>query len=183
MTLNLLALAASTRTESLNKRLVGIAASMAEEAGAGVTTLDYATCDAPLYNGEGNVLPKGARTLADAIRAMDGLLLATPEYNWSMPGSLKNLIDWLSMDASAPLRNFPILLMCASPSVRGGISGLQQLVVPLAHLGAVVYPHVIGIGEANRQLGERTLANERDHAYLSNCVYDFVRMVAALKGE
>ncbi len=182
MSLNLLALAASTRTESLNKRLLGIAGSIAEAAGAHVTTLDYAACDAPLYGGEGNVLPKGARALADAILAHDGLLLATPEYNWSMPGALKNLIDWLSVDARAPLRDLPVLLMCASPSVRGGISGLQQLVVPLAHLGAVVYPHVIGIGEADRQLGERTIANEKDHAYLSNCVHDFVRMTSALKG-
>lgn len=184
MSTKLLALAASTRHDSLNKRLLRIAVQMAEAAGAKVSVLDYATCNAPLYEGEpSGALPAGAQVLSDALRAHDGLLLAMPEYNWSIPAPLKNLIDWLSIDDSQPLKDRTALLMCASPSIRGGISGLQQLNVPLAHLGMLVYPQLIGIGDADSQIGEQSINRERDHVYLSDCVRDFVRVTTALKGH
>lgn len=182
MSARLLALAASTRADSLNKQLLALAVEQATAGGATVTTLDYAACDAPLYQGGAGVqLPPGAVRLSEALRAHDGLLLASPEYNWSIPGALKNLIDWLSVDPAAPLRGRTALLMCASPSTRGGITGLQQLVVPLSHLGMIIYPHLIGIGKADVQLGSATLTQEKDAAFLRQCVTDFVRITAALK--
>ncbi len=178
----LLALAASSRDDSLNKRLLTIATHIAEAAGASVTTLDYAECAAPLYQGQPEApLPAGAKRLSVALQAHDGWLLAMPEYNWSIPAALKNLIDWLSIDPAEPLNGRTALLMCASPSIRGGISGLQQLNVPLAHLGMVVYPQLIGIGEADTQVGDRVINREKDHVHLSDCVRDFVRITTALK--
>ena len=173
----LLALAASTRADSLNKRLLAIAVAEARAAGAVVTELDYAQCDAPLYKGETTTdLPPGAKLLSDALIAHDGLLLASPEYNWSMPGALKNLIDWLSINPAAPLKRRAALLMCASPSVRGGILGLNQLSLPLAHLGMYVYPHLIAIGDAANQLTEHGIRNTKDAEFLAQCVTDFVRI-------
>ena len=182
MTVRLLALAASTRKDSLNKQLLAIAVGLAQQAGAQVTVLDYAECDAPLYRDEGKTLPKGAQRLSETLQAHDGLLLASPEYNWSIPGELKNLIDWLSVDATAPLRDRAALLMCASPSVRGGISGLQQLSVPLEHLGMWVYPQLIGIGDAASQLNADSIARDADNNHLAQNVRKFVRAVAALRG-
>jgi len=183
MTTTILALAASSRPDSLNKRLLALAIAEATKAGATVTELSYAACDAPLYDGQDAVaLPSGAQTLSDALRAHDGLLLASPEYNWSMPGALKNLVDWLSIDPKKPLRGRTGLLLCASPSVRGGVIGLQQLRVPLEHLGMVVYPHTVGVGDANTLIGEHALTNRKEQKFFTTCVHDFVRITGALKG-
>lgn len=182
MTVKLLSIAASTRTGSHNARLVTLAARAAEGAGATVTTLDYAGCDAPIYHGDHKgPLPKGAVILSEAIAAHDGLLLASPEYNWSIPGGLKNLIDWLSVDRSAPLKGRTALLMCASPSTRGGISGLQHLQVPLEVLGMWVYPQLIGIGDAANQITDSGIAKAKDQNHLVECVNDFVRATKALR--
>jgi NAD(P)H-dependent FMN reductase len=149
----------------------------AQKAGAQVTVMDYAQCDAPLYRNEaGQAFPEGAKRLSDALKAHDGILLASPEYNWSISGALKNLIDWLSVDKSAPLKGKHALLLCASPSSRGGILGLNQLSLPLAHLGVYVYPHLIAIGEAETQLTADGIANSKDKKFLSTCVTDFVRV-------
>ncbi len=181
MSVKLLALAASARSESINRRLLSLAVKQAEAAGAQVTVMEYADCVVPLYFGDHtDQLPEGAARLSKALRAHDGLLLATPEYNWSMPGSLKNLIDWLSTDPTAPLKGRHALLMCASPSVRGGIMGLQQLRVPLEHLGVHVYPHVIGIGEADMQMEEQGLSRKKDHDFLNGCITDFIRITRAI---
>lgn len=177
MSVKLLAFAASIRADSHNKRLLNIAIAHAKAAGAQVTLLDYAQCDAPVYQGEDNPnLPTGVQTLSAALHAHDGILLASPEYNWSIPGALKNLIDWLSVDPSAPLKGKSALLMCASPSIRGGILGLNQLSLPLAHLGVYVYPHLIAIGDAAGSITPTALTNVKDAEFLKNCVTDFVRV-------
>lgn len=176
MTTKLLALAASTRAESVNKKLLAIAVTHAEAAGAQVTVMDYNDCDASLYRNEDTQpYPEGAKRLGDAIAAHDGVILASPEYNWSIPGSLKNLIDWLSVARPMPLKGKHALLLCASPSVRGGILGLNQLSLPLAHLGVHVYPHLIAIGNAESELTDAGIANEKDKKFLAECVTDFVR--------
>ena len=177
MSIRLLALAASSRNESLNRSLLALAVTDAE-----VTVLDYATCDAPLYRDEpGASLPPGAATLSAALRAHDGLILASPEYNWSIPAELKNLIDWLSTDPTAPLNGRTAILLCATPSIRGGIMGLQQLSVPLEHLGMWVYPRLIGIGDAQNQLQGTSLRDAKDREYLTRSVTDFVAHTKAWK--
>ena len=177
MTVKILALAASHRADSVNKKLLAIAVAEATNAGAQVTVLDYAQCDAPLYrNEDGQAFPEGAKRLSDALHAHDGIILASPEYNWSIPGALKNLIDWLSVERSAPLKGKNALLLCASPSVRGGILGLNQLSLPLAHLGVHVYPHLIAIGNAETELTAHGIANTKDKKFLTQCVTDFVQV-------
>ena len=177
MSVKLLALAASIRPDSHNKRLLNIAAAHAKAAGAEVTTIDYAQCDAPIYHGEDSpTLPAGVKKLSDALKTHDGILLASPEYNWSIPGALKNIIDWLSVDPTAPLKGRSALLMCASPSTRGGILGLNQLSLPLAHLGVYVYPHLVAIGDAAGAITTSALTNAKDAEFLKTCVTDFVRV-------
>lgn len=176
MNADFIAFAASTRADSLNKKLLAIAAAHAQHAGASLNIFDYAALDVPVYRDDGANVPKAATRLGEAIAQAKGLLIASPEYNWSMPGSLKNLIDWLSVMSPMPLKGKRALLMCASPSVRGGILGLQQLSVPLSHLGVHVYPHLIAIGEADAQLGHDIITNPKDAAFLKECVTDFVRI-------
>ena len=178
----LLALAASTRADSLNKKLLSVADAQAEAAGARVTVLDYKEYETPFYHGEHTgPIPNSAAHFAAAVKAHDGILLASPEYNWSIPGGLKNLIDWLSVLEKQPFHGKTGLLLCASPSIRGGISGLQQLRVPLEVLGLWVYPQMIGIGDAVNQIGEQGLARAKDQQHLATTVTDFVRNTAAMR--
>jgi hypothetical protein len=71
--------------------------------------------------------------------------------------------------------------MCATPSIRGGISGLQHLQVPLEVLGSWVYPQLIGIGEAAQQIQNGRIVREKDQLHLEECVRDFVRATHALR--
>jgi NAD(P)H-dependent FMN reductase len=174
--MKLLALAASHREPSLNKDLLARAISLAEASHATVTTLDYAVLECAFYHGEHVALPEGAAKFADALLAHDGILIATPEYNWSIPGGLKNLIDWMSVDDRAPLAGKTALLMCASPSPRGGVSGLQHLRVPLEVLGTWVYPQMIGIGHYDAAAP----MSAKNQKHLADCVSDFVRATEAL---
>lgn len=178
----LLAFAASYRPDSLNRQLLSLAVGEAQRNGASVTVLDYATLEAPIYRGEavaGN-LPSPVSALSEALQSHDGLLLATPEYNWSIPGGLKNILDWLSVDPKAPLNGKTALLMCASPSTRGGMSGLHALRTPLECMGCWLYPQMISVGRAQEQLQPQRLARESDQQHLVYCVTDFIRATNAL---
>jgi len=131
----ILAFAGSTRAGSFNKKLVRIAAAGARAAGAEVTVLDLADCPLPLYDGDLEAragLPDGAARLRRLIADHAGLLISTPEYNGSVPGVLKNAIDW----ASRPVPGEPPLvcfagkaaaLVSASPGALGGARALAHL--------------------------------------------------------
>jgi chromate reductase, NAD(P)H dehydrogenase (quinone) len=178
----LLALAASYRQDSYNQHLLRLATQHAKSAGASITTLFYNEVESPLFKDMDTPapLPSGAARLRDALIAHDGLLLSTPEYNWSIPASLKNLIDWISTDAQGAFDGRTAFLMCASPSSRGGIMGLSQLRVPLEHLGMIVYPQVIGLGHCAELLTPQGIARAKEAEYLAQHVTGFVTMTRAL---
>jgi chromate reductase, NAD(P)H dehydrogenase (quinone) len=178
MSISLLGMAASIRPDSVNKKLLNLALGIANTHGTEAREIDYAQVidAAPYRNEDTQAFPENVNALSAQLRAADGLILASPEYNWSMPGSLKNIIDWLSVDGTKPLKGLNALLLCASPSVRGGILGLQQLSLPLAHLGVYVYPHVIAIGDADKQLTAEGIAGKKDDRFLRECIADFVRL-------
>lgn len=176
----LLSLAASCRPDSLNRMLVDYAAKVAHGIGVTIETLDYATTDSPMYRDDMTTLPDGAMKFKAAIARNHGMLLATPEYNWSMPGSFKNLIDWLSINSQHVFKGKAILLLSASPSERGGRMGLQQLRVPLEVLGAYVFPNVISIGNANQVLSADTITSAKDAHYVTDTVTNFVNYTRRL---
>jgi len=77
----------------------------------------------PLYNAdvqEASGFPGPANDLATAIRAADGVLFVTPEYNWSMPGGLKNAIDWVSRMKEQPFEGKPVAIQSCSTGMLGG---------------------------------------------------------------
>jgi NAD(P)H-dependent FMN reductase len=93
---NLIGISGSLRQKSFNTGLLNAAAEAVPEGG----TLEIESIhDFPLYNGdieENTGIPEAVARLKDRIASADGLLLATPEYNNSMPGVFKNAIDWLT---------------------------------------------------------------------------------------
>jgi len=99
---SILAFAGSTRTGSLNKKIIAIAAAGAREAQGAVTVIDLRDYPLPLYDGDLEAhhgLPPPAVELKRLFCAHRGLLIATPEYNGSIPGVLKNALDWVSRPA------------------------------------------------------------------------------------
>ena len=93
--IDILALSGSLRADSFNAKLLSVAQGLVL-AGAKIELYDYR--DVPLYDGdvEARAYPEAAQRLKDRIRAADALLIATPEYNYSVPGVLKNALDWAS---------------------------------------------------------------------------------------
>ncbi|MET7284077.1 NADPH-dependent FMN reductase [Kribbella sp. NPDC005582] len=103
----------------------------------------------PHYNGDLDTdekLPAQVRDLRDRIRAADGLLIATPEYNYSIPGGLKNAIDWASRpSATSSLLHKPVAIIGAAPTNFGTVRAqlaLRQVFV-WTHSDVVVKPEVM----------------------------------------
>ena len=161
--MNLLLLAASHRPESLNHRLLQAAEQWLSPRRISCEWVDYAACDLPPYSDvtlTGSGVPEPAGMLGRRIAQTDGLVIATPEYNWSYPGSLKNIIDWLSRIEPVPLAGKPCLLLSATPSVRGGALALTHLKIPLEALGAMTYPGMFALGEAHHAFDEGGLLKD-----------------------
>src|SRR5215470_9000893 len=128
--MRILAFAAAFRRESLNRKLVRLAAAAAESAGASVDLADFHEFEMPLYDGDVEAAsgpPAGATKLRERIAAADAFLISSPEYNFSVPGTLKNAIDWVSRITPSVFRGKPGLLTSASPSAVGGNRGLWSL--------------------------------------------------------
>lgn len=149
--MRLLAFAASLRQGSFNRQLLQHAVADARALGAEVDVAEFREFDMPLYNQdvEDQGYPPGSDEFKRRIEAVDGLLIASPEYNFSLPGTLKNAIDWASRYRPVPLEGKSALLISASPSLVGGIRGLWQLRIPLEGLGVFVYPDMYALGSAH----------------------------------
>lgn len=147
-----LVLGASLSKNSLNARLAALAARTASAHGAEVRTVAFAELAVPQLNTDlldTDGVPEGARKFGDLLTAADGFIIAAPEYNYSVSGVLKNLIDWTSRIRPWPFIGRHGLLLSASPGPVGGVRGLWALRVPLEGLGAHVYPDMFSIGQAD----------------------------------
>jgi chromate reductase len=152
-----LAFAGSARKASLNKQLVRVAAEGARRAGADVTEIDLRDFNVPIYDGDLEAeqgLPAKARELRQLLLEHQGFLIASPEYNGSIPALLKNLIDWTSravdgQDGLAPYRNKVAVLMSASPGSYGGLRGLVHVRAILGNIGVIVLPEQLALGKAH----------------------------------
>lgn len=150
-----LVFSASLRRDSLNSKLASLAAAAIETNGGDVDVASMRDFDAPSYdqdvqNAEG--FPPGAEEFRRRLEACHGFVVASPEYNASMPGVLKNAIDWVSRFQPQPFNERHGLLMSASPSMSGGNRGLWALRVPFEHLGTRLYPDMFSLAQAHKAL-------------------------------
>lgn len=146
----LLAFSGSLRKNSLNTLLVQVAAAGASQAGAEVTTLHLKNFPMPLYDQDWfdeHGFPPSVLELKALMKAADGFLIASPEYNGSLTGALKNLIDWTSRaeEGEAPLAlscfaGKTAAIMATSPGGLGGLRGLSHLRQILSSMGVLVIP-------------------------------------------
>src|SRR3954453_18897060 len=150
--IRLLVLGASLRADSLNVRLAELAARTAEERGAEVHRTAFADLGVPPLNTDvlaTDGVPEGARRFGDLLPATDGFVIAAPEYNYSVSGVLKNLVDWTSRIRPWPFTGRHGLLLSAAPGLVGGVRGLWALRVPLEGLGSHVYPDMFSLAQAD----------------------------------
>ena len=182
----LLAFAASLRKDSWNRKLIRLAVEDARGVGAEVDHADFREFDMPLFDGDvltSSGLPAGAEEMIRRIGAVDGLLISSPEYNYSMPGTLKNAIDWVSRAKPMPLRGKSVMLLGASTSQVGAIRGLWQLRIPLEGLGVFVFPDMYTLPWAEKQFDEHGGLKEADRATrLKKMVGEFVGFAGKLAG-
>ncbi len=95
----------------------------------------FSLAPVPMYNADldGDHKPEAVIALKNAIRDCDGLVLVSPEYNYGMPGVLKNALDWASRPGyQSVLKDKPVLIMTSSPGMVGGVRAQAQLRQTLA---------------------------------------------------
>jgi NAD(P)H-dependent FMN reductase len=182
--LKVLVFAASLRTDSLNRKLAGVAVRLAEQAGATVDHASMRDFDVPLYDGDleqAQGIPSGAEQLRRRLIESDAFILSSPEYNGSMPGTIKNLIDWASRFRPQPFDGRHGLLMSASPSLAGGNRGLWALRVPLEHLGARIFPDMFSLAIAHKALEGGTIGDQALQSRFEKNVQAFLSLAEAAK--
>ncbi|HEX6957799.1 MAG TPA: NADPH-dependent FMN reductase [Ferrovibrio sp.] len=132
--LTLVTMLGSLRRGSYN---AAIARSLPELAPPSVTIAALGSVgDFPLYNADlqAEGFPAAVRRVGEEIGAADGLIFVTPEYNYSVPGVLKNAIDWLSRLPEKPFKHKPVLIQSASPGLLGGARAQYHLRQMLVYL-------------------------------------------------
>ena len=116
----------------------------------------------PLYNADVQDtagFPGPVNDLAEAIRSADGVLFVTPEYNWSMPGVLKNAIDWVSRLKEQPFKEKPVAIQSCSQGPLGGARMQYHWRMSMTFLNAFIFgtPEVF-VGSAQNKFDKETLA-------------------------
>ena len=180
-----LVFSASFRNDSLNTRLVKLAAQIIETKGAKVDYANMSDFDCPSCDQDfeaNNSHPNGAEEFRKRILANDAFIISSPEYNGSMPGFLKNSIDWVSRFRPQPFNERQVLLMSASPAMGGGNHGLWSLRMPLEHLGANVFSNMFSLAIAHKAFTpEGNIADETLSKRFEGNLVAFMSLVEAAK--
>jgi chromate reductase, NAD(P)H dehydrogenase (quinone) len=182
--LKILVFAASLRTDSLNRKLAGVAARVARESGATVDLASMREFDVPLYDGDLEAkegISVGAQELRRRLLESDAFILASPEYNASMPGTIKNLIDWTSRFRPQPFDGRHGLLISAAPSLAGGNRGLWSLRMPLEHLGARIFPDMFSLAMAHKAFAGDDIADAALRGRFEQTLQAFLSLAEAAK--
>ena len=182
--LHVLVFSASLRHDSLNSKLARLAAIHAERFGAVVDLASMHDFDAPSFDSDLEVdgsSPPGTLELNRRLTANDAFVIASPEYNSSMPGALKNAIDWVSRIKPQPFHERHGLLLSASPSMVGGNRGLWALRIPLEHLGARVFPDMFSLATAHSAFAGEALADPRLQQRFEQNLRAFLDLAEAAK--
>src|SRR5215813_7184357 len=158
--LSVLVICGSLRKGSYNAALTRALLQLAPPEIKLVTAPSFATL--PLYNAdiqEASGFPRPAEDLATAIREADGVLFVSPEYNWSMPGGLKNAIDWVSRMKEQPFEGKPVAIQSCSQGPLGGARMQYHWRMSMTFVKAFIFgtPEVF-VGNAASKFDKATLA-------------------------
>lgn len=178
--MNVLVLVGSLRADSLNRRLADVALSHLPTGAHAVVWPGLA--ELPHYNEEldGESVPAAAAELRAAVRDADALLVVTPEFNGSLPGALKNAIDWMSRPRGASaLAGLPAGVLAASPSPRGAQWAREDAVRILRVAGAAALDDTVGVGDAYAAFADTGLVDAELDAAIASLVTRLTGQAAA----
>lgn len=188
----IVAFAGSLRAGSFNKKLVAVAVEAARAAGAEVTLVDLRELALPLFDQDledSAGLPEGAKKLKGLLRESDGFLIASPEYNSSISGPLKNALDWASREESdeepalVAYKGKVAAICAASPGALGGLRGLVTLRSMLGNIGVVVLPDQVTVPKAHEAFDDAgKLKDERKAKQVGNLARSLVEVAGKLRG-
>jgi chromate reductase, NAD(P)H dehydrogenase (quinone) len=153
-----LAFAGSTRADSYNGKLVADAAQNARQMGASVTLINLKDYPMPLYDADLEAkqgMPKNAKRLRELMINNDAIIIASPEYNGSIPAVLKNALDWASRGeggnaSRSAFKGKKFAIMSASPGPGGGCRGLTHLRSVIEAVGGTVIPKQVCVAQADK---------------------------------
>lgn len=159
---NVLGFSGSLRRDSYNTAALRAAAELLPP---GMTLQTFDLSPIPLYNEDVRAqgFPEPVQAFRDRLAAADAVLIVTPEYNYSMPGVMKNAIDWASRPPNQPFDGKPVAMMGASPSLLGTGRAQYHLRQSLVFLNALPLnrPEVM-IGRANTKIDDQGRLTDED---------------------
>ena len=182
-TLNVVSICGSLRKGSYNRMVMNALPGLAPE-GVKITEAPPFN-EFPLYNADvqnSTGFPAPVQKLADAIRAADGVIINTPEYNFGVPGGLKNAIDWVSRLQNQPFAGKPVALQSASPGPVGGARVQYDLRRTMVFLDAMTLnkPEIF-IGNCAQRIDDKTgkITDEATVGFIKQQLAAFAKFIAA----
>ncbi|NND70351.1 MAG: NAD(P)H-dependent oxidoreductase [Rhodothermales bacterium] len=164
---SVVAISGSLRDESHNTRILKAARSIAPY-GMEIRVTDIS--DVPMYNDD--IFKQGFPSSVDRLRweieSADAVLIATPEYNSSIPGVLKNTLDWISRPPNQPFNEKPVAILGGSPGRLGTVRAQAHLREVLNGMSAYVLPKPeVFIGQVSDAVGEDSFRDERTAQFVT----------------
>ena len=185
--LNVITISGSLRKGSFNAALARQLPKWAPE-GMSIAAAP-AWADLPTYNADdqgATGFPETATKLADAIRAADGVIIVSPEYNYGVPGGLKNAIDWVSRMKDQPFKEKPVAIQSATGGPMGGARMQYHLRQAMVFLNAFTFntPEIF-VGSAPTKFDEKTLEfkDEAGIKFITQQLAAFEAFIRKLTGK
>jgi chromate reductase, NAD(P)H dehydrogenase (quinone) len=180
-TLNVISICGSLRKGSYNRMVMNALPALAPE-GMKITEAPPFG-EFPLYNADvqnSTGFPAPVQRLADAIRGADGVIFNTPEYNFGIPGALKNSIDWVSRLPNQPFAGKPVALQSASPGPVGGARVQYDLRRTMVFLDALTLnkPEIF-IGNCAQRIDDKTgkITDEATAGFIKQQLAAFAKFI------
>lgn len=170
---SLVGLSGSLRSESYS---TAVLRSLAERLPDDIALSIHDYGEVPLYNQDldGADAPLAVQALRQAVAESDGLVIVTPEYNYGMPGVLKNALDWASRPyGKAALAGKPVVTMSTSPAFTGGVRALAQLHETLLATQSPIVPRFqTVIGEVHNKVVDGRLVDNASLEFALGAIED-----------
>jgi len=176
------AISGSLRKESYNTKVLKVAQKIAPKH---IVIEQLSIADIPIYNFDlfQKVRPDQVEKLSNAIKTADALIIFTPEYNYSIPGVLKNTIDFLSKHPDKPFNKKVVGIISASPSLLGGVRAQYHLRQILVAVNAMVMnvPEVV-VTEVDKKFDkDGNMTDEKTTAFIKKFIDALADLSAAFK--
>lgn len=177
MSIQIVGLSGSLRAESLHTALLQNAQQLAPE---GVEIRIHSLADIPLFNSDLGEEIESVQQLKSVIGAADGVLLASPEYNYSVSGVMKNALDWASRPTyNSVFAHKPVGLLGASPGSVGSARAQAHLRQIMAGMVAATFPHpeFLISGAFQKFDSNGHLTDEKTREFLTRYIEKFVEWI------